>query len=52
MGGGQSRRGRTKRMCDEFIESGRRVAHYANLLTCVQPPRVEVGWKRIAPRIY
>jgi len=27
-------------------------ADYANFLTFVQPPRVEVGHKRIAPRIY
>jgi len=27
-------------------------ADYANFLTFVQPPRVEVGYKRIAPRTY
>jgi hypothetical protein len=27
-------------------------ADYANFLTFVQPPKVEVGWKRISPRMY
>lgn len=27
-------------------------ADYATLLTFVQPPKVEVGWKRLAPRTY
>jgi hypothetical protein len=27
-------------------------ADYGNFLTFVQPPRVEIGWKRISPRTY
>lgn len=27
-------------------------ADYENFLTFVQPPRVEVGWKRLQPRVY